>query len=642
MAALLTLRSAYDPDAEGHGAVTLRLENTGAEAIERFRLALTSTVKLDPGPDGVVRLARQVSGYHELQPSPALVLGPGEELVIDGLMVGHRPHHANDGPASAFVVLDDGSTLDVDVEPMTGPEPKAGPTRDQRRSERGTDGVPALVPWPAAFDRNGGRVVSTAGERVGSTARLRSGPDDVGDVWRAVARAERRLYPDGPWALGGGDDVDAGAWPVSTVAGTMPSGHYELTIDDTSAEVTVTASDTGGFRHGFVTLAQLLRDGSPERVRIVDGPTYEWRGVHVDLARQFFPASDVERLIDLAAWRKLDRLHLHLTDDEAWRIPIEGYPELTDVGAWRGHGLPIPPLLGSPAAATGGSYTIDEIRAWVERARELGVVIVPEVDLPGHCHAALTAVPSLRDPDDATLAQSIQCFVDNSLCPGLPTTMPFVDAVFGSLAAMFDAPWLHIGGDEVAPGAWERSPVAVDYATNRGVVGTNAIEAAFVADVVAAVRDATGRRIGAWQEVAEHGGLQPADGYVVVWKSAADARVLADAGYDVVVSAPDAYYLDMATDDSWTSPGASWAGTVGLEDVCAFEPDAGWSDEARQHLLGVQACVWTEHIQSAATFDELVFPRLDAIAERAWLGRIEGGATSIATRAAAMPRLSVE
>ena len=118
--------------------------------------------------------------------------------------------------------------------------------------------------------------------------------------------------------------------------------------------------------------------------------------------------------------------------------------------------------------------------------------------------------------------------------------------------------------------------------------------------------------------------------------------VLADAGYDVVVSAPDAYYLDMATDDSWTSPGASWAGTVGLEDVCAFEPDAGWSDEARQHLLGVQACVWTEHIQSAATFDELVFPRLDAIAERAWLGRIEGGAPSIATRAAAMPRLSVE
>ena len=95
----------------------------------------------------------------------------------------------------------------------------------------------------------------------------------------------------------------------------------------------------------------------------------------------------------------------------------------------------------------------------------------------------------------------------------------------------------------------------------------------------------------------------------------------------------------MALDDDWTSPGASWAGTVGLEDVCAFEPGAGWSDDARQHLLGVQACVWTEHIPSAAAFDALVFPRLDAIAERAWLGRVEGGAASVASRASALPRL---
>jgi hexosaminidase len=649
MAELLTLRSAYDRGASAHGTVTLWLSNNGADAIERFRLALTSTVKLDPGPDGLVRLARQVSGYHELEPSRDLVLGSGEELVIAGLAVGHAPRHANDGPASAFVVLDDGSTRDVHVEPMTTTETRTDSRRDQRRTVRRTDGGPALIPWPATLARDGGRVMSRDGGRVMSrdggrvraAARLRSGSAEVGDVWRAVARAERRLYPHGPWALGVGDDIGAGAWPVSVVPGAMAPGYYELTIDDTTDEVVVAASNSAGFRHGFLTLAQLLRDGTPEAVRIVDGPRFEWRGVHVDLARQFFPASDVERLIDLAAWRKLDRLHLHLTDDEAWRVPIEGYPEVTGVGAWRGHELPIPPLLGSPAAASGGSYTVEEIRLWVERARELGVVIVPEVDLPGHCHAALAAVPSLRDPDDATGAQSIQRFVDNSLCPGLPTTMPFVEAVFDTLASLFDSPWLHVGGDEVAPGAWARSPVAAHFARSRGVAGTSAIEAAFMADVVASVRRITGRQVGAWQEVAKHGGLHPADGYVVAWKSAADARVLADAGYDVVISAPDAYYLDMAFDDDWTSPGASWAGTVDLDDVCAFEPGAGWSTEALQHLLGVQACVWTEHIPSAAAFDEMVFPRLDAIAERAWLGRIEGGAGSIAARSPAMPRLSI-
>jgi hexosaminidase len=171
------------------------------------------------------------------------------------------------------------------------------------------------------------------------------------------------------------------------------------------------------------------------------------------------------------------------------------------------------------------------------------------------------------------------------------------------------------------------------------LTGTRAIQAAFMSAVVASVRQVSGRRVGAWQEVAELGGLQPADGYVVAWKSAADARALAEAGFDVVISAPDAYYLDMALDDEWISPGASWAGNVALDDVCAFEPGAGWSGDARRRLLGIQACVWTEHIRSASTFDELVFPRLDAIAERAWLGRIEGGAGSIARRADPLPRL---
>ncbi len=641
MAALLTLHSAFNPGPPGHETIDMRLENSGAGPVTQFRLALTCVLQLDPDPEGDVRLVRRVAGYHELAPAPGFVLGPGDELAITGLAVGHIPHHANDGPASAFVVLEDGSTLDVDIEPMTTPEQTPGAPPGRGESVHRLCPGPALVPWPAAIDLSGGQFPSgSPAGRSPASATLRSGSNEAGDVWRAVASAERRLYPDGPWALAD-DAADAGAWSVEAVPAALPSGHYEVTTDAATAGVIVAASDAAGFRHGFVTVAQLLRSGSPDRVRIVDGPTYEWRGIHVDLARQFFAASDVERLVDLAAWRKLDRLHLHLTDDEAWRVPIEGYPELTGVGAWRGHGLPIPPLLGSSAAATGGSYAVDEIRKWVLRGRELGVVIVPEVDLPGHFHAALTALPWLRDPDDTTAAHSVQHFVDNSLCPGLPATIPFVEAVFGALAAMFDSPWLHVGGDEVAPDAWTRSPVVSEFARSHGVADTNAIEAAFMSDVVASVRRVTGRRVGAWQEVAEHGGFQPADGYVVVWKSAADARELADAGYDVVISAPDAYYLDMALDDEWTSLGASWAGSVGLDDVCAFEPGAGWPDDARQHLLGIQACVWTEHIRSVETFDELVFPRLDAIAERAWLGRIEGGPESIGGRAMAMPRLGV-
>ena len=635
MAALLTLRSTYQPGPPGHGAVTLRLENAGRQPLECFRLALTSIVQLDPPPGSPLQLARRVAGYHEFA-ALGLVLAPGASVEFADLVAGHTPRHANDGPASAFVILADGTPIDADVEPMARAGERARELSLRSGHERASTlqrtsvGVEAgglpLLPWPAAAAADGPRAAP-------GRAWLASGGDRTLRTWQAVAAAERRLTGDSALALD-----DRARWTVSVEPGGVEPGAYRLVVDGDA--IVVAAADTDGFQRAFITLAQLAGGGLPERVTVEDRPAHAWRGLHVDVARQFLPAAAVARLVDVAAWRKLNRFHLHLTDDEAWRVPIDGYPELTTIGAWRGHGLAIPPLLGSPAAATGGAYTADEIRSWVRRGRDLGVVIVPEVDLPGHCHAALTAVPALRDPDDATGASSVQYFVDNALYPGLAATGRFVEAVFAGLAKLFESPWLHLGGDEVPYGAWARSPVVAEYARRCGVIGTDAIAAAFVADVAAAIRRVTGRRVGAWQEAAEHGGMQPDDGYVVAWKSAADALRFAVAGYDVVLSAPGACYLDMAIDDRWESPGASWAGSVSLDDVCAFDPGAGWPSAARRRLLGIQACVWTEHIRTAAAFDELVFPRLDAIAERAWTGRIEGGAESVARRAASLPQLT--
>jgi hexosaminidase len=347
-------------------------------------------------------------------------------------------------------------------------------------------------------------------------------------------------------------------------------------------------------------------------------PVHGWRGLHVDLARQFIPAVDVGWLIDRAAWSRLNRVHLHLTDDEGWRFPVGGYPALAEVGAWRGHGLAIPPLLGSGPEPYGGAYTAGDIHGWVARARALGIEIVPEVDLPGHCYAALAAVPELRDPADTSGAASVQHFVDNVLVPGLPSTGPFLTAVFGALADLFPGPWLHLGGDEVPPGAWAGSPAAAAFARERGVDGTDAIAAAFMGDVIRLVRTATGRHVGVWQEAAESGALQPEDGYVVAWRSSTDSRRLAAAGFDVVAAPADVYYLDMAEDGEWESPGASWAGSTSVAEIEAYDPTAGWTATERAHLLGVQACLWTEHVHDRATLIELLLPRLDAIAASAW------------------------
>ena len=370
MAALLTLRSAYNPDPPGHGTVDLRLENTGADAIERFRLALTSTVRLDPGPDTGVRLVRQVSGYLELAPSPASCSHPATELVITDLSVDHTPHHANDGPASAFVVLEDGSTIDVHVEPMTAPPSNHRLRRaNNARSVRGTDGDPALVPWPATIDGIGraGACPGRWAGAIGGAAAIR------------IERGRRRLAGGGPSGTAAPSGRAVGARRrrrhrrrrVVGVGrpGAVAPGHYE---------VDYRRRHRRGGRRGE------RRRGLPARVRH-DRPTAARRvaGARADRRRADVRVARAPRRSRPPVLPGIRRRAAHRSGGvaQARSAPPPPHRRRGVAGPDRrlpradrasapgaGHGLPIPPLLGSPAAATGGSYTVDEIRGWVERA----------------------------------------------------------------------------------------------------------------------------------------------------------------------------------------------------------------------------------------------------------------------------------
>jgi hexosaminidase len=291
---------------------------------------------------------------------------------------------------------------------------------------------------------------------------------------------------------------------------------------------------------------------------------------------------------------------------------VPGFGELADVGAWRGRGFPIPPLLGSGADPYGGAYGPDDVAGWHERAAGTGLVIVPEIEVPGHAFAAIAARPDLADPDDTGAAPSVQHFVGNVLNPGVAATWTLLEVAFDALAEQFPSPWLHVGGDEVPGGAWDGSPLAQAWAASRG----GEIGDAFLREVVALVRRSTGRRVGVWEEGAD--ALGPDDGYVLGWRSAASCRRLAAAGHHVVAAPAGVYYLDMAASPEWDEPGTSWAGSTSAADIEALDPAAGWSAAERANLLGVQACLWTEHVHDRPTLERLLFPRLMAFADAAW------------------------
>ena len=557
---------------DGPGWFRLRLVNAGPDELADFQLAFQSVVQLTP-VDPAVTLVSRRSGHHVVA-SDGVVVPPGRCWDVGLLTCGHRPRHANDGPVGAYVVHRDGATRPVRVAPSA-----PAPTVAARAV------VPALT------------LAADAG-------------DDLRAAAAVAARCEQRL-----WGPGVGIVDGAGGQTVVRVEFDAAVGHGAFVVAAREGVLDLRVAALAELPGALLALARARRNGD-DGVG-VHRPRWTWRGLHIDLARQFFPSDDVLHLIDVAAWHGLNRLHLHLTDDEGWRVPIAGYPALTDTAAYRGHGLMIPPLLGSGPDPYGGSYTRGDIAGWAVRAGALGVELVPEIDLPGHCFAARAALAELVDPADTTSAASLQHFTGNVLDPGLPSTWRFLEAVFESVADLFAGRWLHVGGDEVPTGAWSAAPAALAWAAARGLSGATEIEAAFLGEIVRLARDTTGCSIGVWQDVAD-GGLPPGEAYVVGWRSAEDCRRLAAAGHDVVAGPAEVYYLDMAESAEWHAPGTSWAGHTPVDAVAAFDPAAGWSTTERARLLGIQAALWTEHVPDRPALERLLYPRLAAVARAAW------------------------
>ncbi|MEM9514563.1 MAG: family 20 glycosylhydrolase [Actinomycetota bacterium] len=613
-AAPLTLRSTY------HGrrrfSLELRITDSADTPFSALvppgsRLALTCTCILTPTAESGARVVDREAGYLVLAAESDEPFD--DRWTIDPLHAVIPARHANDGPESAYIIRPDGQTTEVSVEPTAldaAAERRASPPParpPQARSVSTTARPIVIADIAGEFESTVGAVTALLG-RTGRSGRLLLGESTNARGPRLGVIRDDRIATAG----------------------------YAVEADGDTLRLRI--ADVDGMRHGLLDLVRAAERGA-ELTESTTAPRFAFRGVHIDLARQWYEPDVVLRLLDIAAWRRLNRVHLHLTDDEAWRLPVDEYPQLAEVGGRRGHGLPIPPLNGSSAAPYGRGYTTIEIASWVQRADELGIELVPEIDVPGHCHAALQAMPGLRDPHDRSHAPSVQGFVDNVLVPGRPATHRFLEATFGAVANAFPtSPVLHLGGDEVAAEAWRHSPSAHHYAAARGLHGAAAIARAIHDDVVNLIRS-IGRAPAMWEEAAV-AGVDTTGGYAVGWTSSASTAALAAAGHDVVVAAGEAYYLDMATAREWRQPGACWAGVTSIDDSWRFDPLAGVEPDHHARVIGTQACIWSEHITDLDVLDELVFPRLDLIAERGWGRQDDLDAAAVAAEWRDTPRFT--
>lgn len=396
---------------------------------------------------------------------------------------------------------------------------------------------------------------------------------------------------------------------------------YQLKV--TQDNVTITGTSEAGTFYGIQTLRKSLPitnkgDISLPAAEINDYPRFSYRGVHLDVSRHFFPADSVKHFIDMMALHNINRLHWHLTDDQGWRLEVKSLPKLTAIGAWRaprvGNWWEREPQLPTDSLSYGGYYTTEDIREIVEYAQQRYVTIVPEIDIPGHSMAALSAYPEISctgGPFHVNVGNTFYTEIENSLCAGNEQTFEVLDSVFAEVARLFPSPYIHIGGDECYKGFWEKCPKCKMRMQKEHLKNLEELQSYFVKRVAAMVQK-RGKQVIGWDEILE-GGLAP-EAIVMSWRGMKGGIEAAKQGHSVIMTPTDHCYLDFYQGDPTVEPNTY--SMLRLQDCYKYQliPD---SVDASL-IMGGQGNLWTESVPHYRQVEYMIWPRALAISETLW------------------------
>ncbi|PTX18075.1 hexosaminidase [Pontibacter mucosus] len=409
---------------------------------------------------------------------------------------------------------------------------------------------------------------------------------------------------------------------LNTPVDTLGAEGYTLNV--TSDNIILAAKEPHGLFLGTQTVRQLL-PAQPTKapvsipaLEVVDKPRYQWRGMHLDVARHFFPVEFVKEYIDYLAMHKMNTFHWHLTEDQGWRIEIKKYPELTKVGAFR-DGTLIGHYSDQPHKFTderyGGFYTQEQIKDVVKYAQERYITVVPEIEMPGHAVAALTTYPHLSCTGGPFEVEKKWGVFDDIFCAGNEETFTFLEDVMTEVLALFPSKIVHIGGDEAPKTRWKECPKCQKRITDEGLKDEHELQSYFIQRMEKFL-NGKGRTIIGWDEILE-GGLAP-NAYVMSWRGTEGGIAAAKQHHYVVMTPGSHVYFDHYQGEPSLEPTAI-GGLTTLEKVYSFEPTpAELSAEEKKYILGAQANIWTEYIPSTDHVEYMVFPRISALSEVLW------------------------
>ena len=413
--------------------------------------------------------------------------------------------------------------------------------------------------------------------------------------------------------------IPAGSILLRTADALAKMGNEGYRLTSSKGGVKLEAFAPAGLFYGVQTLLQLLpaeveggtqpadSDWSIPFVRIEDEPRFVWRGAHLDVGRHFFPKEFIKKYIDLLAMYKLNTFHWHLTEDQGWRIEIKKYPRLTEIGAWRRETM-------DDATPHGGFYTQEDIREVVAYAKKRFISVIPEIELPGHCQAALAAYPELSCSGGPFKVATEWGIIYDVYCAGNDRTFEFLQDVLAEVIDLFPAEYVHIGGDEVPKLRWQNCLKCQERIRTEGLKDEDELQSDFIKRIERFL-SSQGKRLVGWDEILE-GGLAP-NATVMSWRGVVGGIEAAKSGHDVVMTPTSYCYFDYYQ-GLFDEPRAI-GGFLPLDKVYSFEPVPTELSEAEaRHVLGAQANVWTEYIEDSQQAEYMLLPRILALSEVVW------------------------
>ncbi len=380
---------------------------------------------------------------------------------------------------------------------------------------------------------------------------------------------------------------------------------YALRV--TTDSIMVKAASEAGYFYAIQSLLQLFDEAQQAFTgcEIFDEPAYEYRAMHLDVCRHFFGKQAVKQYIELLAALKMNYLHLHLTDDQGWRMEVKKYPLLTEIGAWR---------TSKDGSRYGGFFTQDDLRELVAFARQRNVTIIPEIEIPGHSSAAIAAYPFLSCHNKPVLVPNSWGIKKDIYCP-TDSTIQFLKDVLDEACDIFPSPYIHLGGDEAPKSQWRKSRNVNDLKSDKNLRNYSEVQSWFMRQIEDHL-SAKGRRAIGWGEVTK--GNISNTMIVMSWLDKTAGYRAAKRGNDVIMAPRFYCYFDYPQ-SSKDKLHAIWMTPLPLKKVYRFEPiDKKISPKNKVRILGGQACVWTEFIKTEQQLLHQVMPRLAAMSEALW------------------------